>query len=63
MALVLALQHFDVYLSTTEHPILVFTDNNLFIYINKMKNHNQRLLRWGLLLQEYNLHLRRKKML
>ena len=57
LALVLALQHFEVYLSTTEHPILVFTDHNPLTFINKMKNHNQRLLRWGLLLQEYNLHL------
>ena len=57
LALVLALQHFEVYLSTTEYPILVFTDHKPVTFINKMKNHNQRLLRWGLLLQEYNLPL------
>ena len=49
LALVLALQHFDVYLSTTEHPILVFTDHNPLPFINKMKRHNQCLLRWQLL--------------
>ena len=40
-ALVLALQHFDVYQNTTRHPIMVYTDHNLLTFINKMKNHNQ----------------------
>ena len=41
LVLVLSLQNFDVYLSTTEHSILVYTDHNPLIFINKMKNHNQ----------------------
>ena len=61
LALVLSLQHFDVYLSTTKYPILVYTDHNPLVFINKMKNHNQRLLRWGLLLQGYNLDIRHIK--
>ena len=55
LALVLALQHFDVYLNTTKYPIVVHTDHNPLVFVNKMKNHNQRLLRWGLLLQEYDM--------
>ena len=57
LALVLAVQHFDVYLNTTKYPIAVRTDHNPLVFINKMKNHNQRLLRWGLLLQEYDMDI------
>ena len=57
LALVLSLQHFDVYLNTTKYPIMVYTDHNPLVFINKMKNHNQRLLRWGLLLQEYDMDI------
>ena len=57
LALLLALQHFDVYLNTTVFPIVVFTDHNPLAFVNKMKNNNQRLLRWSLLFQEYNLKI------
>ena len=57
LALVLALQHFDVYLNATVHPVLAFTDHNPLTFINKMKNKNQRLMRWSLILQEYNLKI------
>ena len=57
LALLLSLQHFDVYLSTTVHSILVFTDHNPLIFINKMKNKNARLTRWSLLLQEFNIQI------
>ena len=57
----LALQHFDVYLCTTLYPVLVFTDHNPLTFINKMKNKNQRLLRWSLTLQEYSLDIQHIK--
>ena len=57
LALVLALQHLDVYLNTSKYPIAVHTDHNPLVFINKMKNYNQGLLRWGLLLQEYNMDI------
>ena len=53
--LLLALQHFDVYLGTTIAPVEVYTDHNPLVFIEKMKNKNQRLLRWSLAFQEYNL--------
>ena len=53
----LALQHFEVYLTSSLSPIVVFSDHNPLIFIHKMKNKNQRLLRWSLLLQEYNLDI------
>ncbi|KAK3106890.1 hypothetical protein FSP39_002127 [Pinctada imbricata] len=55
LALLLALQHFDVYLNVTLHPILVYTDHNPLTFLHKMSNKNQRLTRWSLLLQEYNI--------
>ena len=61
-----ALQNFDVYryLNATKYPIVVYTDHNPLVFINRIRNHNQRLSRWGLLLQEYNLdvhHIRGKE--
>ena len=57
LALVLALQHFDVYLSCSYRPIHVFSDHNPLVFINRVKNKNHRLLRWSLLLQQYNLNV------
>ena len=48
LALILALEHFDVYLGTTVHPVLVFTDHNPLTFIHGMKNKKQRLVRWSL---------------
>ena len=58
LALVLAIKHFEVYLSSSSLPICVFSDHNPLVFINKMKNSNQRLLRWSLMLQEYNIEVR-----
>ena len=55
LALVLALQHFEVYVSSGLHPIVVYTDHNPLTFLGRMKANNQRILRWSLLLQEYNL--------
>lgn len=55
LALLLSLQHFDVYLSVTMYPVLVYTDHNPLIFIHKMKNKNQRLTRWSLQLQEFDV--------
>ena len=57
LTLVLSLQHFEVYLNTTKYLIVVHTDHNPLVFLNMMKNHNQRLLRWGLILQEYNMDI------
>ena len=57
LALLLALQHFDVYLGTTIAPVEVYTDHNPLVFIEKMKNKNQRLLQWSLAFQEYNLRI------
>ena len=50
-----------MYLGTTVHPVLVFTDHNPLSLIYRMKNTNQRLVRWRLTLQKYNLNIRHIK--
>ena len=58
LALVLALQHFEVYVSSASVPLEVFTDHNPLTFLNRLKSKNQRLLRWSLLLQSYNLDIK-----
>ena len=57
LGLVLALEHFDVYLGSTPYKIKVYTDHNPLTFLKTMKNKNQRLVRWSLALQEYNLEI------
>ena len=57
LALILSLQFFEVYVSSSSFPLTVFTDHNPLTFLHKLKNKNQRLLRWSFLLQEYNLNL------
>ena len=55
LALIMELQHFEVYLSNGNRLIEVWTDHNPLTFINRFKNKNQRLTRWSLYLQEWNL--------
>ena len=57
LGLVLALEHFDVYLGSTPFKIKVYTDHNPLTFLKTMKNKNQRLVKWSLALQEYNLEI------
>ena len=61
LALILALQHFEVYVTSSIKPIIVFSDHNPLTFMNKLKCKNQRLLRWSLFLQDYNLEIRHIK--
>ena len=54
LALVLAVQEFHIYI-TNGFPVEIYVDQNPLVFINKMKNQNQRILRWSLLLQPYPL--------
>ena len=58
LALILSLQHFEVYCEPHIFPLVVYTDHNPLIFISKMKNKNQRLMRWSLFLQPYQLEIR-----
>ena len=61
LALILAIQQFEVYLTSSTSPIVVFSDHNPLSFLHKLKNKNQRLLRWSLLLQKFNLDIRHIK--
>ncbi|XP_076067760.1 uncharacterized protein LOC143040567 [Oratosquilla oratoria] len=55
LALIMALEAFRAYVESTVHPVQVFTDHNPLTFVERMKNTNQRLLRWALALQPFNL--------
>jgi hypothetical protein len=58
LGMILALQHFEVYVNSSTLPVIVFSDHNPLVFLHKLKNNNQRLMRWSLLLQGYNLEIR-----
>lgn len=57
LAIIWALQHFDVYLCSGS-PIIVYTDHNPLTFLHSLQNPNQRLMRWALFLQPYHLDIR-----
>ena len=57
LALVWAVQYFDVYLSSASVPITVYTDHNPLVFIDRMRTSNQRIMRWSLILQPYSLKI------
>lgn len=61
LALLLALQHFEVYLGGSFSTVTVYTDHNPMVFLMRMSNANQRLMRWSLIMQEYNIEIRHKK--
>lgn len=61
LALLLAMQHFKVYLPAHGPVIKVYSDHHPLQFLNKFKFKNQRLTRWSLLLQEYHLDVRHIK--
>lgn len=60
-ALLLALQHFAVYVGSSSSLVTVLTDHNPVVFLHRMYNDNQRLMRWALLAQDYNLVIKHKK--
>lgn len=61
LAMLLALQHFEVYVGSSSPPVTVYTDHNPLVFLAQMYNHNQRLMRWALLVQGYNIVIKHKK--
>lgn len=56
LALIWALQHFDVYVGSGA-PLVVYTDHNPLTFLRSLQNPNQRLMRWALFLQPYHLDI------
>ena len=61
LAIVLALQHFEVYTPSFGPKITIFSDHSPLQFLAKFKFKNLRLTRWSLLLQEYNLEVKHIK--
>ena len=61
IALLLALQHFEVYLNSHSLPTIVYTDHNPLVFLSQMCNKNQRLMRWALLIQPFHIVIKHKK--
>lgn len=58
LALVLALKHFEVYVGSAVQPTVIYTDHNPLVFINHMRNSNQRIMRWALVLQSFNIQIK-----
>lgn len=59
LALIWALQHFEVYVKGSS--ILVYTDHDPQVFLQSLRCPNQRFIRWSLFLQGYDLDFRRSK--
>lgn len=60
LALIWALQHFDVYVGSSV-PLVVYTDHNPLTFLHSVHCPNRRLMRWMLYLQSYCLDIRHIK--
>lgn len=58
LALIMALQPFEIYVSCGKGPLVVFTDHNPLTFLSTLKCPNQRLIRWALFLQAFSLDIR-----
>ena len=58
LALIWALQHFEVYVGSGVVPIVVYTDHNPLTFLRSMMCPNQRIMRWCLFLQSFHLDVR-----
>lgn len=60
LSLVLALEHFSVYLPPFGPEIVVYFDHHPLQFLSRFQNKNQRLTRWSLMLQEYLIVIRQR---
>jgi hypothetical protein len=55
LALILATRNFSVYFGSL--PVTIYTDHSPLQFIQRMSNYNNKLLRWGIELQQYNFSI------
>ena len=58
LSLILATRTFSVYLDSK--VVTVYSDHSPLQFLHKMANHNQKLLRWALELQQYSLDIKHR---
>jgi len=56
--LLFATRAFSVYFGSS--PVVVYTDHSPLQFLQRMSNYNQKLLRWNLESQEYNLIIKHR---
>jgi hypothetical protein len=61
LALILAQQHFEIYVTASNSAVTVFSDHNPLVFLHKIKDKNQRVVQWSLCLQEYYLDIQHIK--
>jgi hypothetical protein len=61
LALIWGLQHFAVYVGSGVAPVVVYTDHNPQTFLHTLRCPNQKLIRWSLFLQAYDLDIRHIK--
>ncbi|KAL2094915.1 hypothetical protein ACEWY4_009634 [Coilia grayii] len=61
LALIWALQNFEVYVGGSIAPIIVYCDHNPLTFLHSFQNPNQRLMRWCIFLQPYHLEIKHIK--
>ena len=61
LAIILALQHFEIYVPAYGPKITILSDHSHLQFLDRFKFKNVRLTRWSLLLQEYNLEIKHVK--
>lgn len=61
LVLILALKHFEVYVGSGDHPLVVYTDHNPLTFLHSLQNPNQRLMRLCLFLQPFHLQIHHVK--
>lgn len=59
LAIVWAVEHFRYYL--LRRTFTLQTDHNPLVWLNQVKDKNQKLLRWSVTLQEYSMNIEHKK--
>jgi len=57
LGIVLAIEKFRIYLTSSIHPVQIFTDHNPLTFIENVKFRNMRVLRWALTLQPFNIKI------
>ena len=55
LALILSVRTFSIYFGTS--VVKIYTDHSPLQFLQRMANHNQKLLRWSLELQQFNLEI------
>lgn len=61
LAIIQAVQKFECYLQPSHQTLKIYTDHNPLTFLHRNKFSNQRLLRWSLMLQPFNITIHHLK--